>query len=45
MIWAALRQDAKVIVLADFAEADRPQPLESRPETEAFSGIGALLRY
>lgn len=45
MIRAALRQDAKVIVLTDFAEADRPQTLESRPETEAFSGIGALLRY
>lgn len=36
MIRAAIRQDAKVIVLSD---------LDDRPEVGAFGGVGALLRY
>lgn len=45
MIRAAVSQDAQVLVIEDFDGPDRDGPVESRPETEAFSGFGALLRY
>jgi peptide chain release factor subunit 1 len=46
MVRSAVAQDAGVLVLADFDDPEIAEPpLERRPETEAFGGYGALLRY